>query len=88
MWSSRRRSEAELEAAGHRNFALTIEDAIKHDPRGVWLTERTALAVARNQWELADLLERIDNEKRRIGRIFPVKSDAASAALTDNGGHL
>lgn len=51
-------SEAEEQAAGHRNFALTLEDAIARDPRGISFTKKVALKMAKDLWLLADLLER------------------------------
>jgi hypothetical protein len=44
-------------SAGHRNFALTIEDAIKRDPRGISFIKSVALKMAQDQWLLADLIE-------------------------------
>ena len=45
-------------SAGHRNFALTIKDAIKRDPRGISFIKSVALKMAQDQWLLADLIER------------------------------
>lgn len=50
-------SEAEEQAAHHRNFALTIEDAIKRTG-GISFTKKVALKLAKDQWLLADLIER------------------------------